>query len=118
MIVGPTVLMVRNGTGAPATRRLVGEDELVERRAAAAAVLLGPAEGQPAVGAHLPDGVLVDRPVAVFALALQCGPPLGGHEAREVAAQFAAQLFVLGGVIDVHPGPQSATCSSDPSASN
>ena len=50
MMVGPTVLMVSIGTGAPAAHRLVEEDELLDGRAALAAPLLGPADAQPAVG--------------------------------------------------------------------
>ncbi|EUA51843.1 hypothetical protein I552_2790 [Mycobacterium xenopi 3993] len=42
MIVGATLLMVKNATG-PRDGGLVGEDQLIHRRAGLPAVLLGPA---------------------------------------------------------------------------
>ena len=53
MIVGATLLIVSIGTGAPAAHRLVEEHELLDRRPTLSAVLLGPADTGPSVGAHL-----------------------------------------------------------------
>ena len=102
MIVGPTVLMVRNGTGTPGGGRLIDEDELVDQRGAAPAVLGRPAEGQPAVPAELPDHLPVGLPVAVVA-ALQRRPEVRGHQPGEVRLQFTSQPLLLRRVGEVHP---------------
>src|ERR1035438_3450614 len=52
----------------PGDRRLVGEDELVEHGAATPAVFRGPAQGQPAVAAELPDHLAVGLAVPVVAV--------------------------------------------------
>ena len=50
----------RHGRAGP--HRLVVEDELLHRRHPAAAVLLGPADPEPAVGSHLADDPAPRRP--------------------------------------------------------
>ena len=65
MIVGPTVLIVRNGTGTPAMAASSVKISWSSSGRAAAAVLLGPAQRQPAVAAQLPDDLAVGLPVAV-----------------------------------------------------
>ena len=55
MIVGPTVLMVSIGTGAPARIDSSKKMNCSMGPAALAAVLLGPADAEPAVGRHLLD---------------------------------------------------------------
>jgi hypothetical protein len=61
---------------------LVAEDELLERRAALAAVLLRPADADPAVGAHLLQRLMIERPAAALAAALDLLLQLVGHHAR------------------------------------
>jgi hypothetical protein len=97
MIVGPTVLMVSIGTGA---HRLVEEDELLDLRPALAAVLLGPADAEPAVGAH----ALHDRAHggADAVAVVQLLADLRRQELRVVRAEVAAQGFLFFAVADVH----------------
>ena len=81
----------------------VGEDQLLDHRAGLAAVLLRPADAEPAVGAELADHLLVDGVVAE--LAGRGGEPglhLGRDERGEVLAQLLAELLLLGREGDVH----------------
>jgi hypothetical protein len=72
-------------------RRLVGEDQLLHRAHAAAAVLPWPAQRQPAVGAELPDQAPVRVAVAVIAFACEeCLAHVGGHQRAEVFSQLMA----------------------------
>lgn len=86
----------------PGLSGLVEEDELLHGREPAAAVLLGPADAEPAVGAETADGLPVEpllrRGVGV--------PGVGvvGHKLGEVGAQFGAQLPLFRRVFEVH-GP-------------
>src|SRR5437899_198146 len=54
----------------PGARRLVEEDELLDRGAALPAVLARPADAEPAVGAEPPDRLHVERPAALGPAAL------------------------------------------------
>ena len=82
---------------------LVVEDEPVHGRARLAAELLGPRQRQPAVLAHLRDGLTVDvAPPHLAVVGGQCLGALGGHEFGEVGPQLAAQLLLLWGVADPH----------------
>ena len=87
--------------------RLVGEDRLLDLAEPVTAVLLGPADAHPAVGAHLPHDPLVDLAVPVeahLAVLVVVG------ETAEVRAQLGleralgrGELEVLGGrVLDRH----------------
>ena len=95
----------------PGHRRLVGEDQLVEHGPAAAAVLPRPAQRQPAVLPELPDDLKVGLAVPVVTVPVgpaqltQRGAHVRGHQAREVRAQLASQLFLLRGVGDAHAFP-------------
>ena len=65
----------------PGDGRFVGEDQLVHRRTGLPAVLLGPAQGQPSVAAHLRHGLPVGVAGAVFAAdGHQRFGALGGHQ--------------------------------------
>ena len=103
MMVGPTVLMVSMGTGAPAPHRLVEEDELLDGRAALAAVLLGPADPEPPVARHLLGDAAHGGPDAVAQSQLRLD--LGGEEVGVVVAQLLAQCLLLLGVADLHARP-------------
>ena len=82
---------------------LVGEDQRIHRGAALTAELGGPVQRQPAVLAHLCDGVAIDVATADLPFrGAQCRHPLGGHQLGEVRAQLAAQLLLLGAVADPH----------------
>ena len=83
---------------------LVVEDQAVHVGAFLAAELLGPGQRQPAVLAHLRDGLAVDVAAAHLS-GVACRQrlgALGGHELGEVGAQFAAQLLLLGAIADPH----------------
>src|SRR6185369_3320164 len=74
---------------------LVPEDELLERRAALAAVLLRPADAEPAVGAHAADDVPVDGPAALVPLGVERRPELWGEQVAIVGADLAAERVLL-----------------------
>ncbi len=84
----------------PGARRLVEEDELLDRRPALPAVLARPADAEPAVGAELPDRLQIERAAALGPG--QLGLVLGRHQAREVRAQLLTERLLLGGVVEVH----------------
>ena len=65
MIVLPTVLMVRNGIGAPARHASSVKMNCSIVAAALAAVLLGPADAEPAVAPHLADRLEARRPAGL-----------------------------------------------------
>src|SRR5690606_867556 len=67
---------------------------------ALAAVLLGPADAEPAVLAHLADGVAED--LAALAGTAEALTDLGGQQLGEVRAQLVTQCFLLGGVGEEH----------------
>ena len=94
MIVGATEFTRQHRHRRAGAHRLVEEDELLDRRHAAAAVLLRPADAEPAVGAHLADDLADDRPDA-----LRCAPissrELGREQLLVVGAQLLAQRLVL-----------------------
>ena len=100
MIVGATELIVSIGTGAPGPHRLVEEDELLDRAAALAAVLGGPADAEPPVGAHLLHDLAHDRADALGVA--QLATRLVVEQLVVVRAQLAAQLLFLVGVRQVH----------------
>src|SRR5262249_11708214 len=79
---------------------LVEEDELLDRRAALAAVLLRPADTEPAVLAHLLQHLSVQRPGAFRRR--RPLPVLSPHEAREVFAEVAPERFLLLRERDLH----------------
>src|SRR5690606_5743593 len=80
---------------------LLEEDHLLDHRHAAAAVLLRPADAEPAVLADLPDELAVE----LAALhAAHGASPLRRHQLLEVAAEGPAELLLLGREIDVHGG--------------
>jgi hypothetical protein len=83
------------------TPRLLEPDQLLDRGASLAAVLLGPADAEPAVAAHLPDQLLVQR---AGLEAVQLRAQLGSDQLGEVGAQLGAQRLLLGRVVDVHGG--------------
>ena len=87
------------GQRRPGDVGLFKEDQLLGGRVALAAVLLRPAEGQPAVAADLADGVAVQ--VAPFHAA-QGGAQLGGHQVLEVVPHLEAQGVLLGGQVYEH----------------
>ena len=96
--------------------RFVGEDELVHGGSGLAAVFHRPAQGQPAVAAHLRHRVAVDVPAAVFAAGGHQGlAALRGDQAGEVSAQLALQLLLLGCVADPHAiRPPRSMVGGDP----
>src|SRR5690606_31387938 len=71
-----------------------------DRRAVLAAVLLGPADAEPAVGAELAQHARV-LGSATFA-GRQLGDVLRRHELREVLPQTVAQLPLLGRQVEIH----------------
>ncbi len=79
---------------------LVEEDELVHRRHAAPAVLLGPADPEPAVGPEPADGLAVEA--LLGGRVLVAGVDVLRHQLREVGAQLHAQLLLLRRVFEVH----------------
>ncbi len=100
MIVGPTVLMVSIGTGAIARIDSSKKMKWSTWLAALAAVLLGPAEAEPAVLGHLLPGRLRLGPDAV--LARERLAPLRGQQRTVVGAQLAAELLLLFAQSDEH----------------
>src|SRR5581483_5742111 len=93
--------------------RFVREDELLDLPAGLTAVLLRPADPEPAVAAQLADRLQAGRAAAVAPRHL--GAPLGGHQRGEVLAQLAAQRLLFGRVRDPHssgPLPRTETCFS------
>ena len=80
------------------------EDQLLGRRQALAAILLGPANGQPAVAPHLAD----QGAVLVAALGTaHAGLDLGRHQVLEVVTALQAQRMLLRGQINEHGLPLS-----------
>ncbi|MNZ73831.1 hypothetical protein D3C78_922590 [compost metagenome] len=75
------------------------EDQLLGGGVALAAVRLRPAHCQPAIAAHLADGLAIQ--VAAF-LAAQLAAQLRGHQVLEVVPHLQAQGVLLGGQIDEH----------------
>ena len=105
MIVGPTVLSVSIGTGAPARIDSSKKMNWSIGLAALAAVLLGPADAGPAVGAHLlpdPLGGLTD-PVGLA----QLFDGLLVEELVVVGPQLVAEGLLFGRVPDLHGGDSS-----------
>ena len=88
--------------GAP---RLVEEDELVRRRPALPAELLGPPDAEPAVLADLAHHL---RPgLAALAALGQARPHLVGEELGVVLTQLGAQLLLFGALFEEHRGAAS-----------
>ena len=83
--------------------RLVEEDELLDRAAALAAVLVGPADAEPAVGAHLPDHPAHDRPDALAVTQLAARVVV--EQVVVVVAELLAELLLVFGVGHVHVVP-------------
>ncbi len=104
-MVGPTVLMVTKGNGAPGAPGLVEEDELVGGRTPLASELGGPADAEPAVLADLADHL--EPGVAPLAAVGQTGADLVVEQVGVVAAQFGAQLLLLGALFEEHRGAAS-----------
>src|SRR5215831_9541133 len=94
MMVGPTVLMVRNGTGAPAMAASsvkISWSSIVPPR-------------PPAIAAELPDHLAVGLAVPVLPVGRGEGlPDVGRHQAGEVLAQLLAEPLLLGRVGELHP---------------
>ena len=90
----------RNGETRPL--HLVEEDELLDRAAVLAAVLLRPADTQPAIGTHLLDGPMIERPATLGGdqLVLE----LRRHELAHVRADLFPERFLFGGVVEIHTG--------------
>src|SRR4029434_6562803 len=84
--------------------RLLPEDQLLERAAALAAVLLRPADAEPAVAAHAADDLPGHRPAHVFPLFHERAAQLGREEVAVVGAQLLAERVLLGGEIEMHRG--------------
>ena len=85
MMVGPDRVDGQHGHRGAGPHRLVEEDELLDGRPALAAVLVGPADAQPAVLGHL-----LDHPAHVGADAVavgQLGLDLGGEQVGVVVAE-------------------------------
>ena len=80
---------------------LVEDDELVGGRPALPAVLLRPADPEPAVAAHLPHQVTVCR-TERLAAGSERRAALGGHEAFEVSAQLLLQVELLSTELELH----------------
>src|SRR5204862_42792 len=78
----------------------VAEDELLDDRTPLAAKFLGPADPQPAVGAHLVERLAIVRTTALAGLGLLL--QLRSHQLGEIRAQLVAQGALLSRVIDVH----------------
>ncbi len=81
---------------------LVPEDELLDRRAALAAVLARPADPQPAVLAHPPDHFAEDGSAHLFPLGIEGRAQLGREELAVVAADLLAQPLLLGRELEMH----------------
>ena len=81
---------------------LLPEDELVDVAATLAAVLLRPAEGEPAVLAHLPEGFAERRPTELVPLVVQRLPQFRREHRRVVVPQLLAEGGLFGGELDVH----------------
>src|SRR5262249_15245150 len=91
--------------------RLVEEDELLDRRPSLAAVLLGPADTEPTVGAHLLERAHVLRAAALAGGEL--GLVRGRDDFAEVGADLLLQRAMLGRQVDEHgrkgyAGPRAA----------
>ena len=82
---------------------LLDEDELLERRHAAPAELLRPAQADPAVAAHLAHRRLPQRTAALAGALLELRVQLGRDQRLEIGAQFLAQALLFGGELDFHP---------------
>ena len=97
--------------GRARSHRLVEEHELLDRREAAAAPLLRPADTGVAVGGHLLPDVL--RHLADALALAQVFFDLGREELVVVGAQLVAQRLVLLRQADVHGAPPTVarTCS-------
>ena len=92
-----------HGNRGPGPHRLVEEDELLDRAAALPAVLGGPADAEPAVGAHLAHHPAHDRPDAIAVAQLAAGVVV--EQVVVVVPQLAAELLLLVGVGQVHGVP-------------
>src|SRR5215207_10724211 len=100
LIVGPEVHDRRpdgidreHRDGGAGAHRLVEEDELLDGRAALAAVLLGPADPEPAFLAHLPDDLPVHGADAVPAC--EAFLDLGCQQFVVVGAELTPQVLLL-----------------------
>ena len=80
--------------------RFIEENELLDQRAALAAVLLGPADPQPAVPAHLANHLAHGLPHPV--VPSQIRDDFRGEKLRVVGAQLLAQALLLVAVTDIH----------------
>ena len=97
------MLIVSIGTGAPQRIDSSKKMNCSIGPAALPAVLLGPADAEPAVAPHPPHHRAHGRAGAIAAVQLLAD--LGREELVVVGAQLAAQRLLLGGVGDVHePG--------------
>ena len=100
MIVRPTVLMVRNGIGAPARQASLTKMNCSMSVRPCPPYSFGQPMPEPAVAAHLPHGLQAGRAAGVADGAL--GLDLGGHQLGEVAPQLLAEGLLLVRVGDVH----------------
>src|SRR5581483_2371799 len=86
-------------------RRLVEEDELLDRGAPLAAVLLWPADAEPAVGAQPPDRLMIKRAAPFGGRELRL--ILGRHEAGKIFSELVAERLLLRSVLEMHPRSSS-----------
>ena len=101
-MVGPTVLMVSIGTGAPARMDSSKKTNCSMAERPWPAVLLGPADAEPAVLAHLAHDPPHAGPMPRRGELLL---DLGCQELGVVRPQLLAELLLLLGVCDVHGQP-------------
>ena len=81
---------------------LVPEDELVEVAATLAAVLLGPADHQPAIAPHPPHGLAKGRTAELVPLLVEGLAQVGREELAVVVAELAPERLLVGREVDVH----------------
>jgi hypothetical protein len=89
-------------------RKLLVVDDLLRQRRAAAAVLLGPADSDPAAGVHLLVPLEPPLPVVGAAFAHEVGVavvfalPCLGQVGLEPAAELRAKRLVFGAELEIH----------------
>ena len=100
MIIGPDRVEGHEGKRRPGPLHLGEEDELVGGRPALAAVLLGPADAQPAVLAHPPDQGA--EGLAALALAVEGPAHVVGEQLGEVGPKLRPEGQLLRSLLEVH----------------
>jgi hypothetical protein len=105
---GPHRVERHEGEGRAGPAGLLEPDLLLDRRASPPAVLAGPADTEPAVGAHLPNDPALKR--AGLHRSQLCAH-LGGDQPCVVLANLLPQRLLLGRVINVHLSPPRRTAT-------